>query len=249
MREAGLRALERRPEASWWIAFPHLDPVQWLVIRLISITVAGAAPGLDESAPDFPFYPFPCGTSTSRRAKPACALGAPSRQFIAPRRVASSRAVEPLENDTAARLGTAAELLGYLAVAPLIVCLACEATLAGYAARELAQRGAIAWGAVLLACAGAVHWGLALAGRVPSTPARMAAASAPVLVAAAAVLIGGQRALALLTVGFGLFWLYEHRSLGRVLPSAYLSLRRNLSLATCTLLALTMIASDAAGLR
>jgi hypothetical protein len=26
------------------------------VIRLISITVAGAAPGLDESTPDFPFY-------------------------------------------------------------------------------------------------------------------------------------------------------------------------------------------------
>jgi Protein of unknown function (DUF3429) len=226
-----------------------LEPVQWLVIRLISITVAGAAPGLDESAPDFPFYPFPCGSGTSRRAKPACAPGASSRQFIAPRRVASSPAVEPLDHDSApARLGTAAELLGYLAVAPLIVCLACEVTLARYAGRELAQRGAIAWGAVLLACAGAVHGGLALAGRVPSTPARMAAAAAPVLVGAAAVVLGGQRALALLTVGFGLFWLYEHRSLGRVLPPAYLSLRRNLSLATCTLLALTMIASDAAGL-
>lgn len=227
-----------------------LDRMQWLVIRLFSITVAGAAPGLDESAPDFPFYPFPFGTSTSRRAKPACALGAPSRQFIAPRRVASSRVLEPIENDTTpARLGTAAELLGYLAVAPLIACLACEVTLPGYAGRELAQRGAIAWGAVLLACTGAVHWGLALAGRAPSTPARMAAASAPVLVAAAAVLLGGQRALALLVVGFGLFWLYEHRSLGRALPEAYLSLRRNLSLAICTLLALTMIASDAAGLR
>ena len=157
--------------------------------------------------------------------------------------------MEPLEHDTApARLGIAAELLGYLAVAPLIVSLACEVTVSGYAGRELAQRGAIAWGAVLLASAGSVHWGLALAGRVPSAPARMAAASAPILVAAAAVLLGGQRALALLTVGFGLFWLYEHRSLGSVLPPAYLSLRRNLSLATCTLLALIMIASDAAGL-
>ena len=157
--------------------------------------------------------------------------------------------MEPLDNDTTpARLGTAAELLGYLALAPLIACLACEATLAGYAGRELAQRGAIAWGGMLLASAGAVHWGLALADRLPSTPARMAAASAPVLVAAAAVLLGGQRALALLVVGFGLFWLYEHRSLGHLLPPAYLSLRRNLSLATCTLLALTMIASGAAGL-
>jgi len=33
-----------------------------------------------------------------------------------------------------------------------------------------------------------------------------------------------------------------------VLPPAYLALRRNLSLAICTLLALTMIASDGAGL-
>jgi len=223
--------------------------VQWLVIRLISITVAGAAPGLDESAPDFPYYPFPSGMGTSRRAKPACSRGASSRQFIATRRVASSSAVKPLENDTApARLGTAAELLGYLAVAPLIVCLAGEALLPGYGGRELAQRGAIAWGAVLLASAGAVHWGLALAGRVPRTAARMAAAAAPALVAAAAVLVGGQRALALLTVGFGLFWLYEHRSLGSMLPGVYLGWRRNLSLATCTLLALSMIASDAAGL-
>jgi hypothetical protein len=157
--------------------------------------------------------------------------------------------VEPLENDAASgRLGTTAELLGYLALAPFIACLACEVTLPGYAGRELAQRGAIAWGAVLLACAGAVHWGLALAGRLPSTPARMAAAAAPVVAAAAALLLGGQRALALLVVGFGLFWLYEHRSLGSVLPPAYLGLRRNLSLAICTLLALTMIAADAAGL-
>jgi len=157
--------------------------------------------------------------------------------------------VKPLEGNSASvRLGTVAELLGYLAVAPLIVCLAGEALLAGYTGRELAQRGAIAWGAVLLASAGAVHWGLALAGLVPATAARLAVAAAPTVVAAAAILIGGQRALALLTVGFGLFWLYEHRSLGSVLPGAYLGWRRNSSLATCTLLALTMIASDAAGL-
>ncbi|HXZ59319.1 MAG TPA: DUF3429 domain-containing protein [Steroidobacteraceae bacterium] len=153
------------------------------------------------------------------------------------------------QNETApARIGTAAELTGYLAVAPLIVCLAGVALHSGYAGRELAQRGAIAWGAVLLAFTGAVHWGLALAGRAPSSPARMAAAAAPTLVAAAAILIGGQRALALLVAGFGVFWLYEHRSLGAALPSAYLALRRNLSLAACTLLALIMIASDAVGL-
>jgi hypothetical protein len=101
---------------------------------------------------------------------------------------------------------------------------------------------------VLLAFTGSVHWGLALAGRLPATPVRMAAAAAPAPVAAAAVLLGGQRALALLVVGFGLFWLYEHRILGAALPRDYLGLRRNLSLATCTLLALIMIASDGAGL-
>jgi hypothetical protein len=155
--------------------------------------------------------------------------------------------VETLENDTV-RPAPAAQLLSYLAVAPLLACLACVALLPGYTGRELAQRGAIAWGAVLLACAGAVHWGLALAGRLPSTPVRTAASAAPAIVAAVAVLVGGQRALALLVVGFGVFWLYEHRSLGSLLPPAYLSLRRNLSVATATLLALTLIASDAAGL-
>jgi Protein of unknown function (DUF3429) len=155
--------------------------------------------------------------------------------------------VKPLENDIA-RLSSAAELLGYLTVAPLLVCLGCVAALSGYPDRELAQRGAIAWGAVLLGCTGAVHWGLALAGRLPATAVRSAVAAAPAIVAAAAVLVGGQRALALLVVGFGLFWLYEHRVLGALLPPAYLSLRRNLSLATVSLLALTLIASDAAGL-
>jgi hypothetical protein len=83
MPEAGLRALELERD-SGWIAFPRLRRVQWLrVIRLISITVAGAAPALDESAPDFPFnrsqraqrQPAAArvGTDTSCRAKPASA--------------------------------------------------------------------------------------------------------------------------------------------------------------------------------
>jgi hypothetical protein len=155
--------------------------------------------------------------------------------------------VDTLENDTA-RPSTAAELASYLAVAPLLVGLACVLLPGGYNTHELAQRGTVAWGAVLLAATGAVHWGLALAGRLRASAPRTAASAAPVVVAALAVLIGGQRALALLVVGNGLFWLYEHRSLGAQLPPAYLGLRRNLSVAICTLLALTLIASDAAGL-
>jgi len=36
------------------IAFPRRFPAQWPVIRLISITVAGAAPDSDVSSPVFP---------------------------------------------------------------------------------------------------------------------------------------------------------------------------------------------------
>lgn len=155
--------------------------------------------------------------------------------------------MDTLESDTS-RPAPAAELLSYLALAPLLVCLACVLLARGYALRELAQRGAIAWGAVLLAASGAVHWGLALAGRLPASALRTAVSAVPAIVAAVAVLAGGQRALALLVLGCGVFWLYEHRSLGAQLPPAYLGLRRNLSVAIVTLLALTMIASDAAGL-
>jgi hypothetical protein len=155
--------------------------------------------------------------------------------------------VKRLENDTAPLgLGSAGELAGYLALVPLLVCLAGVALHPDYPGRELAQRAAIAWGAVLFAFTGAVHWGLALAAKLPASAARVAAA--PAVVAAAAILIDGQRALALLVIGFGVFWLYEHRLLGSVLPPAYLSLRRNLSLASCTLLALIMIASQSGGL-
>ena len=145
-------------------------------------------------------------------------------------------------------LNSAAEWAGYLSLAPLVLCLAGVGLLPDYAARELAQRSAIAWGAVLLAFAGAVHFGLALAGRLPWERALIGATLAPALVGAAAVVAGGQHGLALLVAGCGGFWLYEHRRLGSQLPAAYLNLRRQLTLATCMLLALTLFASDAGGL-
>jgi hypothetical protein len=117
-----------------------------------------------------------------------------------------------------------------------------------YAQRELAQRIAVAYGAVVLTFVGGVHWGLALAGRMPWRPVRILGAVAPALVAATAVVIGGQRGLALLVVGLGVFWLYEHRKVGPELPDEYMSLRRNLSLGACILLALTLMLSDNAGL-
>jgi Protein of unknown function (DUF3429) len=153
-----------------------------------------------------------------------------------------------IEGGTVSRLNTTAEIVSYAGVVPFVLCLLGIALLPHYGARELAQRIAISYGAVVLAFVGAVHWGLALAGRMAWRPVRIAAAVLPALLGAIATVIGGQRALALLVVGFGVFWLYEHRNAGAELPAAYLSLRRNLSLVVCTLLAITMILSDTAGL-
>ena len=146
------------------------------------------------------------------------------------------------------RSNSAVEWSGYLSLAPLLAGLATVGLAQDYAARELAQRITLAWGGALLAFGGAVHWGLALAGRLDFGAARIAGALAPALTAAAAIVIGGQRGLALLVIGFGVLWLYEHRGLGARLPPAYLALRRQLAIATCLLLAVTMIVSDSAGL-
>ncbi len=153
-----------------------------------------------------------------------------------------------IQGGAASRLNTAAEVVSYAGVAPFVLCLLGITLLPGYGARELAQRIAISYGSVVLAFIGAVHWGLALAGRMSWGAVRIAGAIVPALLGATASVVGGQRGLALLVVGFGLFWLYEHRRVGAELPADYVSLRRNLSLVVCTLLALTMILSDTAGL-
>jgi hypothetical protein len=153
------------------------------------------------------------------------------------------------ENDTrTARLDNLAEWAGYLSVAPLVLCLAGVGLLPRYAWQELAQRAALAWGAVLLAAAAAVHWGLALAGRLPSPRTRIAAVLAAALLGTGGVVVGGQRGLALLVVGHGGFWLYEKHALAGLLPATHLALRRPLTFAICMLLALTMFVSDTAGL-
>ena len=153
-----------------------------------------------------------------------------------------------IQGGAASRLNTTAEIVSYAGLAPLVACLLGVALLPDYAMRELAQRTAIAYGAVVLAFVGAVHWGLALAGQLAWSPARITGSVLPAAIAATATVLGGQRGVALLVVGFGVFWLYEHRKVGSELPAPYLSLRRNLSLVACLLLSVTLIVSDKAGL-
>jgi hypothetical protein len=141
-----------------------------------------------------------------------------------------------------------AESAAYAGVLPFVASLAGMGLLPDLAQRALAQSIAIAWGATVLSFVGAVHWGLALAGRIAWTPLRLVGSILPALVGTAAVVISGQRGLGLLVVGFGVFWLYEHRNVADELPADYLRLRRILSVAVCALLALTMIWSDSVGL-
>jgi len=134
------------------------------------------------------------------------------------------------------------ESLGYAGVAPFAAGVLGIAFLEGPAG-EFALRAVVAYGAVILSFVGAVHWGLVLARPAAGTPQRLLAAVLPSVAGWAALLLPGRPALTLLVVAFGAFWLYEHRVLGPgLLPVEYLGLRRKLTLAVCSLLALAVIA-------
>jgi Protein of unknown function (DUF3429) len=143
----------------------------------------------------------------------------------------------------------AAEWTGYLGLIPFVTALAMVAFAPGFGWQSLALSAAVAYGAAILTFVGAVHFGLALANRLPWSLTVVLGAVAPSIAGAVAVVVGGQRGLGLLVVSFGVFWLYEARMHGSTLPDGYLSLRRNLSMAVCALLALTLFAADSAGLR
>ncbi|MCU0759385.1 MAG: DUF3429 domain-containing protein [Steroidobacteraceae bacterium] len=146
-------------------------------------------------------------------------------------------------------LSPLAEWIGYAGLLPFLGAMLGVGLAPGIDQRDLAQRLGIGYGATILSFVGAVHWGLAVAGRWRWSAGVAFGSIAPSVVATLAVLLGGQRGLGLLVVGFGLFWVYEHRRLGASLPPDYVALRRTLSLAVCALLALTMILSERAGLR
>lgn len=111
--------------------------------------------------------------------------------------------------------------------------------------RATVVRLSLGWAALILAFVGAVHWGLALAGRTPWSLALIISSILPSVWAWVALGVSGERGLALLVAGFGLFWLYEHRWCQTILPVGYLRLRRELTLAVCTLLSLLAFAYGA----
>ena len=131
---------------------------------------------------------------------------------------------------------------GYLGLLPFVAALLLAA-FGNAATAAFGVRLAIAWGAVILTFIAAVHWGLALAGRWRWSLGVVAVSTVPSVLGAAALLVGGEPAIALLVVGFGGFWLLEHRHFAADLPADYLALRRNLSLGVCALLALTAFAA------
>lgn len=139
-----------------------------------------------------------------------------------------------------------AQIAGFLGLAPFGLALLCVTLGADHGYLEFGRQLAIAWGAVILAFVAAVHWGLALAGRWEWSSSTIIVSTLPSVVGTLAVLLGDERGIALLVAGFGLFWLFEHRTHLQNLPRDYLSLRRALTLGVCTLLVLVAFASAAA---
>lgn len=132
--------------------------------------------------------------------------------------------------------------LAYAGVLPFALGTIVLVAGAGAQLRALAERGLIGYGAVVLAFLGAVHWGVMLARGEPPLRRVLVGGVLPTLVGWVALMVPSESALAIEIVGFGIFWLYEHRVLGpRVLPEEYLALRRMLTLSVCALLTLALI--------
>jgi hypothetical protein len=141
-----------------------------------------------------------------------------------------------------AELPPGAAALGYAGLLPFVAGALGIALLDGEL-RAFAARALLAYGAVILSFLGAVHWGSELARTERGAAGRLVAGVLPSLAGWVALLLPQRHGLALLVAALAAFWLYEHRVLGASrLPTGYLGLRRNLTLAACSLLALGLIA-------
>lgn len=136
-----------------------------------------------------------------------------------------------------------ARALGFGGLIPFVAASLATTLPPDGAARELAGRLLVGYGAVILSFLGGVHWGLVLRDR-PGNAARLLTVGVlPALAGWTTLLLPFEQAVATQVVCFGGFWLYEHRVLGAaVLPAGYLALRRWLTLIVCASLALALMA-------
>lgn len=152
--------------------------------------------------------------------------------------------IQPSHDSTS--LTPAARWAGFLGLLPFVFACGLATLGASQATKSFGLQLATAWGAVILTFIAAVHWGLALAGRLPWSLKIVVGSTLPSVIGVVAVLVGGEKGMAILIVGFGMFWLYEHRTYVDTLPSDYLDLRRALTLCVCALLVLTAFAASGA---
>ena len=148
--------------------------------------------------------------------------------------------------DSSKSLKAGARWAGYLGLLPFVFAFGLVTVGASRGIAPLGLQIATAWGAVILTFIAAVHWGFALAGRLPWSITTLMGSTLPSVVGATAVIIEGEKGMAILVVGFGMFWLFEHRTYAERLPADYLDLRRVLTICVCTLLVLTAFASSGA---
>lgn len=102
---------------------------------------------------------------------------------------------DTLQHDHSKSLDTAARWAGFLGLLPFVLALLLATAGADGGLAPLGVQIAIAWGAVILSFIAAVHWGYALAGWLPWSMGTVVSATLPSVVGAAAVLLGGKKAL------------------------------------------------------
>lgn len=132
--------------------------------------------------------------------------------------------------------------LGHAGWLPFVACALSSLLLEDPAARHLAQRLLLGYGAVILSFLGGVHWGLVMRTHSGRASGILFIGVLPALVGWVTLLMPGEQALAVQVATFGGFWLYEHRILGpSVLPKEYLDLRRWLTLVVVASLGFALI--------
>ena len=138
-----------------------------------------------------------------------------------------------------------AAVLGYAGLLPFIAGALGTVALDDLDQAEWAGRLLVLYGAVILSFLGGVHWGVALAPNATRQKRLLVMGVVPSLVGWGSLALPYDQSLVVQIAGFGFFWLYENRALGeRVLPRAYLDLRRRLTAVACSSLAIALIGSS-----